>query len=108
MKHKRVLALIALTSISILAVWAWLTMGSKQKVTGVVESMQPPTCTQNVSNSTCGDGTLRVRTENGAVNEYKYASDKAESGEFNITSIQKGTKVELTISQGKISKVELK
>lgn len=104
MKHKRILLiLIVAAGILISAVLVWLTVWSKHEVVGVVERVEPQTCTQNISEPVCGDGVLAVRGENGAITEYKYAADK--SSKLNITSLQIGTKVELTVSRGKITKI---
>lgn len=108
MKHTRVIfviatAIIALAVATLISFRAW----DKHEIIGTVEGLQPPICTQNTTYPTCGDGVLTIKTEDGAVKEYKYASDKSESGEFNITSLQKGAKIKLVVSQGKITNIEL-
>jgi flagellar basal body-associated protein FliL len=108
MKRKRVICiLVAIIIVLALAALALFWTRNKHEVIGTVESVQPPICTQNIANPTCGDGIVTIKTENGAVKEYKYASDKSESGEFNVISLQKGTKVKMMVSQGKITSIEL-
>jgi len=107
MKRKRIISiLVGAVIILMIAALIFLKV-QKHEIIGTVESVQPPVCTQNINNPTCGDGVVTVRTNDGVVKEYKYASNKSESGEFNFTSLPKGAKVKLIVSQGKVIHVEL-
>ena len=108
MRHKKLfLILILSTGIFVIASLWGLHTWSKHIVVGIVEDVEPPICTQSVVSSDCGDGVLTIRTEDGAVSEYKYAPGRSKSGNLNITALPRGTKIELVVSQGRISEAKL-
>jgi hypothetical protein len=88
------------------AVLAWPMVWGKHEIVGVVENVKPPICTQNTVNPTCEDEVITIRTKEGSIEEYKYPP-KLKYGEPNVTSLHKGTKIKLIVSQGKISEFEL-
>ena len=108
MKRKRIVFIVAMTAIvfAVLAV-ALLKARDRHEIIGTIENIQPPICTQNMANPTCGDGAVTVRGETGVVKEYKYAVDKSGFGQLNITSLQKGTKIRIMVVQEKITSIEL-
>ena len=107
MKHNRVI-LIAIGAVIILAVASlvFLRQWDKREIIGTIERVQPPVCTMNIANSSCGDGVVAVRTEDGAVKDYEYPSDGLEPREFSVASLQKGAKMKLVVSHGKITHIE--
>jgi hypothetical protein len=106
MKRKRVVSVLTVAVIVLaIATLAFLKL-RKYEIIGTVESVRLPICTQNTTSPTCGEGVVQIRTEDGAIKEYKYAPDKSESGEFNFVSLQKGTKIKLVVSRGRITTIE--
>jgi hypothetical protein len=104
MKHKRAALIVSVAAIAILAGVSWWRVWAQYEVVATVESVQPLICTNSAKDSNCGDGVIRVRTEEGAEREYRYppgTSVETDHGQGEVfSSLEKGMKIKLTIAHG--------
>ena len=107
--NKKYIAFILLGLI-IVAVAAFLlwpkTNNSANEIVGTVEAVNPPICTQNIPNPTCGDGLVIIKTDDGTTSQYRYKSDAAGPSNLDLRVMYKGAKVRIQTADGKITHVE--
>jgi hypothetical protein len=112
MKHKRVAIILSVIAVMSLAAVIWWRIWAQYEVVATVESVQPLICIDSVGGRDCGDGVIKVRTEEGEEKGYKYPPGTSVDGQGEVFfSLKKGMKIKLTIAHGdgkvlRIRKVE--
>lgn len=91
---------------------AWLWSMDQGNISGVIERLRPPVCTQDLGAARqCFDGTIVVRSETGTAHEYWYGETTRiidASGADSTAFLEPGSHVSLTFGRRNGQVVEIR